>query len=68
MEFNLAHGEDQEDDRPGHSSAAITIPDQSLGMDDEEEEEEERWILDEELARQGMYRGLCFIIMISRLD
>ncbi|KXN92534.1 hypothetical protein AN958_05389 [Leucoagaricus sp. SymC.cos] len=38
-------------------TAAGSTSGQPLIMDEDEEEEEEQWILDEELARQGLHRG-----------
>jgi hypothetical protein len=65
-------GHDQEDneydrlsrgDTPAIGSTPHYHGGQSLTMDDGDEEEEEQWILDEELARQGLYRGAFSSVM-----
>jgi hypothetical protein len=38
---------------------------QPLNIDEEDEEDEEQWILDEELARQGLYRGTSLKSLIT---
>lgn len=50
---------------PAIDSASHYLGGQSLTGDDDEEEEEEQWILDEELARQGLYRGMPVLINVS---
>lgn len=52
----------------GSSSTTTYLGDQSLAADQEveEEEEEEQLILDEELARQGIYRGTARLCLFWR--
>ncbi|KAF5353376.1 hypothetical protein D9756_008043 [Leucocoprinus leucothites] len=64
--FSSRNANDQTGDGYDRSSQTTTpvigtapryLGGQPLTMDDDDEEEEEQWILDEELARQGLYRG-----------
>lgn len=39
----------------------------SFEQDNELSEEEEEWLLDEELAKQGLYRGKCIHSVLGRI-
>jgi hypothetical protein len=62
----LGQSEAREDDPVEASSSTPTyFGGQSIVADPEEQEEEERLILDEELARQGIYRGTSWTILVE---